>query len=145
MSFRQGYKEKSFWNADQEYIQFICKPLFHYRGLLSELDIYGKIVHVSFNYVLFRCFSVTNSVVPFLLKTEEFQNQICIFIDFVSRYNQQCYRSCPQNTYNDENSLLCIACQPDCRSCDKYECYWCKAGFFLLGKQSGKDCINLFI
>uniref|UniRef100_A0A6J0TBE0 Proprotein convertase subtilisin/kexin type 5 isoform X2 n=1 Tax=Pogona vitticeps TaxID=103695 RepID=A0A6J0TBE0_9SAUR len=55
-------------------------------------------------------------------------------------YNQQCYRSCPQNTYNDENSLLCIACQPDCRSCDKYECYWCKAGFFLLDGKCVNDC-----
>ncbi|KAJ7335557.1 hypothetical protein JRQ81_013498, partial [Phrynocephalus forsythii] len=55
-------------------------------------------------------------------------------------YNQQCYRSCPQHTYNDENSLLCIECQPECRSCDKYECYWCKPGFFLLDGKCVRDC-----
>ncbi|CAI5786880.1 convertase subtilisin kexin type 5 isoform X2 [Podarcis lilfordi] len=55
-------------------------------------------------------------------------------------YKQQCYRTCPQNTYNDEKSLLCIECQPNCRSCDKYECYWCKEGFFLLDGKCVSDC-----
>ncbi|XP_060618166.2 proprotein convertase subtilisin/kexin type 5 isoform X2 [Anolis sagrei] len=55
-------------------------------------------------------------------------------------YNQRCYRSCPQNTYNDESTLLCIECQPNCRSCDKYECFWCKEGFFLLDGKCVSDC-----
>ncbi|KAK9408214.1 Proprotein convertase subtilisin/kexin type 5 [Crotalus adamanteus] len=49
-------------------------------------------------------------------------------------YNQQCYRTCPQNTVPDDNSHICIACQPNCQSCDRYECYWCEEGFFLLEK-----------
>ncbi|XP_015746065.1 proprotein convertase subtilisin/kexin type 5 isoform X2 [Python bivittatus] len=55
-------------------------------------------------------------------------------------YNQQCYRTCPQNTVPDDSSHLCIECQPNCRSCDRYECYWCEEGFFLLGGKCVRDC-----
>ncbi|XP_077200877.1 proprotein convertase subtilisin/kexin type 5 isoform X2 [Paroedura picta] len=55
-------------------------------------------------------------------------------------YKQECYRSCPQNTYHDENSLLCIDCHPHCGSCDQFECYWCTEGFFLLDAKCVNDC-----
>ncbi|XP_026559605.1 proprotein convertase subtilisin/kexin type 5 isoform X1 [Pseudonaja textilis] len=55
-------------------------------------------------------------------------------------YNQQCYRTCPQNTVPDDNSHVCIECQPNCQSCDRYECYWCEEGFFLLGGTCVRDC-----
>ncbi|XP_032069732.1 proprotein convertase subtilisin/kexin type 5-like [Thamnophis elegans] len=55
-------------------------------------------------------------------------------------YNQQCYRTCPQTTVPDDNSPICIECQPNCQSCDRYQCYWCKEGFFLLGGTCVRDC-----
>ncbi|XP_013908238.1 PREDICTED: proprotein convertase subtilisin/kexin type 5-like [Thamnophis sirtalis] len=55
-------------------------------------------------------------------------------------YNQQCYRTCPQTTVPDDNSPICIECQPNCQSCDRYQCYWCEEGFFLLGGTCVRDC-----
>ncbi|KAG9281847.1 proprotein convertase subtilisin/kexin type 5 [Astyanax mexicanus] len=50
------------------------------------------------------------------------------------KYEDGCFKHCPAKTYPVEETMSCVACDPDCVSCDEDECYWCETDLFLSGR-----------
>ncbi|XP_045696264.1 proprotein convertase subtilisin/kexin type 5 isoform X1 [Phyllostomus hastatus] len=53
-------------------------------------------------------------------------------------FKHHCYKVCPEKTYSEE--FECKACNTNCCSCDRNECYWCEEGFFLSGGSCVRSC-----
>uniref|UniRef100_A0A8B9JSR2 Proprotein convertase subtilisin/kexin type 5a n=1 Tax=Astyanax mexicanus TaxID=7994 RepID=A0A8B9JSR2_ASTMX len=54
-----------------------------------------------------------------------------VSVDVWYRYEDGCFKHCPAKTYPVEETMSCVACDPDCVSCDEDECYWCETDLFL--------------
>lgn len=51
------------------------------------------------------------------------------------RFGKDCHSSCPDRTYNVDETMTCVPCvDAQCLNCDPSQCYWCEEGSYVLGK-----------
>ncbi|XP_054589051.1 proprotein convertase subtilisin/kexin type 5 isoform X3 [Nothobranchius furzeri] len=56
-------------------------------------------------------------------------------------FRQKCRRHCPQSTYEDRSSGLCLSCLAPCEDCrSNTRCIACQPGYFLNGEECVKQC-----
>ncbi|XP_072564200.1 proprotein convertase subtilisin/kexin type 5b isoform X2 [Paramormyrops kingsleyae] len=56
------------------------------------------------------------------------------------QFEFQCYKSCPDKTYSDSNSMTCEPCGDQCVTCDDSACFWCEDGYFLSDDKCVQEC-----
>uniref|UniRef100_A0AAR2IXQ3 P/Homo B domain-containing protein n=1 Tax=Pygocentrus nattereri TaxID=42514 RepID=A0AAR2IXQ3_PYGNA len=55
-----------------------------------------------------------------------------------------CHRICPERTYADNTTMMCMHCDDHCVNCDESQCYLCEEEYYLSGSMCVKNCVEGF-
>ncbi|KAL6456780.1 hypothetical protein MHYP_G00353240 [Metynnis hypsauchen] len=55
-----------------------------------------------------------------------------------------CHRICPERTFADNTTMMCMHCDDHCVNCDESQCYLCEEEYYLSGSMCVKNCTEGF-
>uniref|UniRef100_A0AAR2KQ17 P/Homo B domain-containing protein n=1 Tax=Pygocentrus nattereri TaxID=42514 RepID=A0AAR2KQ17_PYGNA len=67
-----------------------------------------------------------------------------LHVFFPCRLGSSCHRICPERTYADNTTMMCMHCDDHCVNCDESQCYLCEEEYYLSGSMCVKNCVEGF-
>ncbi|KAL7884219.1 hypothetical protein AOLI_G00069890 [Acnodon oligacanthus] len=55
-----------------------------------------------------------------------------------------CHRICPERTFADNTTMMCMHCDDHCVNCDESQCYLCEEEYYLSGSMCVENCMEGF-
>ncbi|KAI4878135.1 hypothetical protein NFI96_007718 [Prochilodus magdalenae] len=55
-----------------------------------------------------------------------------------------CQRICPEKTFGDNTTMMCMHCDDHCDNCDESQCYLCEKEYYLSGSMCVDKCMEGF-
>uniref|UniRef100_A0AAR2J930 P/Homo B domain-containing protein n=1 Tax=Pygocentrus nattereri TaxID=42514 RepID=A0AAR2J930_PYGNA len=69
----------------------------------------------------------------------------CLFcLENYYQLGSSCHRICPERTYADNTTMMCMHCDDHCVNCDESQCYLCEEEYYLSGSMCVKNCVEGF-